>query len=169
MSLSKRTRRAAQHSRRREEVELNLIPMIDIMSVMVSFLLVYSADVEAIQTTKGVEIPQSIAEQKPRDAVVVMITKDQLFVQGEPIASMDDIRAAKTPLIDPLTAVLRRPLLWTNDTAEGLAQREITVIADKSLTYDVVRKVMSTCTSEGFGHISLAVVEKDSSSGPPKS
>src|SRR5262252_3721169 len=108
MSLSKRTRHANQHRRRREEVELNLIPMIDIMSVMVSFLLVYSADVEAIQTTKGVEIPQSIAEQKPRDAVVVMVTKDQLFVQGEPIATMESIRAAKTALIDPLTAVLRR-------------------------------------------------------------
>lgn len=166
MSLSKRTRHAAQ--RRREEVELNLIPLIDIMSVMVSFLLVYSADVETIQTSKGVEIPQSIAEQKPRDSVVVMVTKDQLFVQGEAVASIDEIRAAKTPYIDPLTAVLRRPMLWTNDAAEGLAQREITVIADKSLTYDVVRKVMSTCTSEGYGHIALAVVEKENSSGPPK-
>ena len=34
---------------RHEEVELNLIPLIDIMSVMVAFLLVYSADVEVIQ------------------------------------------------------------------------------------------------------------------------
>ena len=31
-----------------------------------------------------------------------MITKDQLFVQGELIASIAEIRAAKTPLIDPL-------------------------------------------------------------------
>lgn len=161
MSVSKRVRRAAQHGRRREEVELNLIPLIDIMSVMVSFLLVYSADVEAIQTSRGVEIPQSIAEQKPRDSVVVMITTDGLFVQGEPVATLDEIRAAKTPFIDPLTAVLRRPMLWTNDVDSGLAQREVTVIADKSLTYDVVRRVMSTCTSEGYGHISLAVIEKD--------
>jgi biopolymer transport protein ExbD len=163
MSLSQRARRAAQHERRRSEVELNLIPLIDIMSVMVSFLLVYSADVEAIQTSKGVEIPQSIAADKPRDSVVVMITKDNLFVQGEVVATIDEIRAAKTPLIDPLSQVLRRPLLW-NDVAHGLEGREITVIADKSLTYDVVRKVMSTCTSEGYGHISLAVIEKDSSS-----
>jgi len=105
MSLSKRARRAAQHDKRRAEVELNLIPLIDIMSVMVSFLLVYSADVEAIQTSKGVEIPQSIAEQKPHESVVVMITTDHLFVQGEPVASIEEIRAAKTPLIDSLSAV----------------------------------------------------------------
>jgi len=164
MSLSKRVRRAAQHDKRRAEVELNLIPLIDIMSVMVSFLLVYSADVEAIQTSKGVEIPQSIAEQKPHESVVVMITTDHLFVQGEPVASIEEIRAAKTPLIDSLSAVLRRPMLWSDDVAHDLESREITVIADKSLTYDVVRKVMSTCTSEGYGHISLAVIEKDNPS-----
>ena len=84
MSLPKRTRRMAlHHLRRATEVELNLIPLIDIMSVMVAFLLVYSADVEVIQNGQGVQIPQSIAEEKPKQSVVVMITKDQLFVQGE--------------------------------------------------------------------------------------
>ena len=40
-------------------VSLNLIPMIDILSVMVSFLLVYSTEVEVLQNTKGIEIPES--------------------------------------------------------------------------------------------------------------
>jgi biopolymer transport protein TolR len=164
MSVSKRARRAAlHHLRRATEVELNLIPMIDIMSVMVSFLLVYSANVEVIQTSKGVQIPQSVAEQKPHESVVVMITKDELFVQGEAVTSIDQIRAAKTPLIDPLSAVLRRPMAWSSDVAENLATREITVLADKSLPYEVVKKVMSTCTNEGYGHISLAVLEKETS------
>ena len=56
---------------------------------MVAFLLVYSADVEVIQNSKGVQIPQSIAEEQPKQSVVVMITKDQLFVQGELVASID--------------------------------------------------------------------------------
>lgn len=164
MSMSKLARRAAQHhSRRGTDVELNLIPMIDIMSVLVAFLLVYSAEVEVIQNAKGVEIPQSIAEQQPKESVVVMITRDQLFVQGELIASLAEIRAANTPLIDPLSAVLTRPMLAAESAAEDLASREITVIADKSLPYDVVKRVMSTCTSEGYGRISLAVLEKETS------
>ena len=58
MSLSKRARRMAAHQLRRgTEVELNLIPLIDIMSVMVAFLLVYSADVEVIQNGKSVRDP----------------------------------------------------------------------------------------------------------------
>lgn len=163
MSLSKRTRRTTHSGvRHREDAELNLVPLIDILSVMVAFLLVYSVDVEVIQNAKGVEIPQSIAETQPKQSVVVMITKDQLFVQGELVASLDEIRSDKSPMIESLRRVLERPLLAGDSaamdpTAEG---REITLMGDKSLPYDVVKKVMATCTAAAYGRISLAVMEK---------
>ncbi|HEY7378143.1 MAG TPA: biopolymer transporter ExbD [Steroidobacteraceae bacterium] len=149
--------------RHRTEVELNLIPLIDILSVMVAFLLVYTTNVEVVQNAKGVEIPQSTADVQPQQSVVVMITKDQLFVQNELIATIAEIRESRTPLIEPLRAVLERPLLVNGATAqaEALAMREITVLADKSLPYDVVKKVMQTCTAASYGKISLAVIEKE--------
>ena len=70
----------------REDAELNLIPLIDIMSVLVAFLLVYSTEVEVVQNSKGVEVPMSSAETHPKQSVLVMITKDSLFVQGELVA-----------------------------------------------------------------------------------
>ena len=164
MSLWNRARRTTQqHLRHRTDAELNLIPLIDILSVMVAFLLVYSAEVEVIQNAKGVEIPQSIAEAQPKQSVVVMITKDQLFVQGELIASIAEIRRARTLLIDPLLEVLERPMLVGDVAAPDstLASREITLMSDKSLPYDVVRKVMATCTAASYGKISLAVLEKE--------
>jgi biopolymer transport protein ExbD len=144
-------------------VELNLIPLIDVMSVLVAFLLIYSADVEVVQNTKGVEIPRSSAELKPQQSVVVMITKDQLFLQGEPIASITEIRASDSPVIEPLQRVLNRPMVVgaANVDPDGAAAREITVIADKSLPFEVVKKVMATCTATAYGKISLAVIEKE--------
>jgi biopolymer transport protein ExbD len=147
----------------RADAELNLIPLIDVMSVLVAFLLIYSADVEVVQNTKGVEIPRSSAEVKPQQSVVVMITKDHLFLQGEPIASIAEIRASESPLIEPLQRVLSRPMIVgaaivDPDAAVG---REITVIADKSLPFEVVKKVMATCTATAYGKISLAVIEKE--------
>jgi biopolymer transport protein TolR len=160
MSWVKRSRR--NHSLRRSgEVELNLIPLIDIMSVMVAFLLVYSANVEVIQNSQGVQIPQSIAQEQPKQSVVVMITREHLFVQGELVVSIAEIRAAKTAEIEPLRAVLSRPMLDHDAAADDPAAREITVLADKSLPYELVKRVMSTCTSEGYGKISLAVLEKE--------
>ena len=162
MSMSNRARRMAQHhARHSTDAELNLIPLIDILSVMVAFLLVYSTEVEVIQNTKGIEIPQSIAQAQPKQSVVVMITKDQLFVQGELITSVTDIQAANTPLIEPLRAALKRPLLVGDVAAKDLAAREITVMGDKSLPYDILKKVMATCTDADYGKISLAVLQKE--------
>jgi biopolymer transport protein ExbD len=163
MTLLKRARRTTTALRHRTDAELNLIPLIDILSVMVAFLLVYSTDVEVVQNTKDVEVPQSIAEVLPKQSVVVMITKDQLFVQGELVATIADIRADRSPLIEPLRDLLARPLVGGDAAAPApdLTTREITLLADKSLPYDVVKKVMATCTAATYGKISLAVLEKD--------
>lgn len=164
MSLLKNARRKREHHlHHRQDAELNLIPLIDIMSVMVAFLLVYTANVEVVQNSKGVEIPQSTAETLPEQSVVVMITKDELFVQGERVATMAEIRDPGTSLIEPLRRVLERPMLASDATAgdEAVTARAITVMADKSLPFDVVKKVMTTCTAAAYGSISLAVMEKE--------
>jgi biopolymer transport protein TolR len=163
MSMSNRARRMLQHQlRNRADAQLNLIPMIDILSVMVSFLLVYSTEVEVLQNSKGIEIPQSISEQRPRETVVVMLTRDDLFVQGERIASIAEVRAAEGNIILPLRAALKRPTLVGQGVSEqDLAEREITVMGDKSLPYEVLKKVMATCTDADYGRISLAVLQKD--------
>ncbi len=163
MSMSNRARRMAKHhSRNRTDVELNLIPLIDILSTMVAFLLVYSTEVEVIQNSKGIEIPQSIAQLAPKESVVVMIAKDDLFVQGEHISSVADVKATAGSIVGPLRDALKRPLLVGKEMTErDLANREITIMADKSLPYDVLKKVMATCTDADYGRISLAVIQKE--------
>jgi biopolymer transport protein TolR len=163
MSMSNRARRMAEHHlRHRADAQLNLIPLIDILSVMVAFLLVYSTEVEVIQNSKGIEIPESIAEVAPKQSVVVMITKGDLFVQGERIATVEEVRSSAQMTIAPLRAALKRPLLVGKEMSErDLAQREITIMADKSLPYEVLKKVMATCTDADYGKISLAVIQKE--------
>jgi biopolymer transport protein ExbD len=163
MSMSRRARFMLQHQlRHRVDGQLNLIPMIDILSVMVSFLLVYSTNVEVVQNSKGIEIPQSISERQPRTTVVVMLTKEDLFVQGERVSSMAEIEASAGDIIAPLRDALKRPTLVGQEvTEQDLAEREITVMGDKSLPYDVLKKVMRTCTDADYGRISLAVLQKD--------
>lgn len=141
----------------REDAELNLIPLIDVMSVLVAFLLIYTADVDIVSNSKGVEIPKSTAETQAQQSVVVMITKDQVFVQGEVVADVAEVTASSEPLVEPLRRVLDRPMLM--GSADN-ATREVTVIADKTLPFDLVRKVMATCTATTYGKISLAVLQK---------
>lgn len=166
--MSSRARRMAEHhSRHRADGELNLIPLIDILSVMVAFLLVYSTEVELIQNSKGIEVPQSVAEAMPRQSVVVMITRDDLFVQGERVSTVEDVRRSRGAIVRPLRDALKRPLLVGQEVSErDLAAREITILADKSLPYDVLKKVMATCTDADYGRISLAVMQREKPLAP---
>jgi biopolymer transport protein TolR len=148
-------------SKPREDAELNLIPLIDIMSVLVAFLLIYSTEVEVVQNSKGIEIPQSTAEVKPQSSVVVMITREHIFVQGEPVATIAEVQSATTPLVEPLREVLERPMLVSNVSDAEMSSREVTVIADKSLPFDIVKRVMATCSASSYGKISLAVLQKE--------
>ena len=147
----------------REDAQLNLIPMIDILSVLVAFLLVYSTEVEVIQNSKGVSIPESRIEVRPRQSVVVMVTKDAVLVQGEIVASLAEVNDPHTQLVESLRNVLQRPIAGLDAAARDLAltSREVTVMADKDLPYEVLRKVLATCTAAAYGKISLAVLQKE--------
>lgn len=162
--ISSRARRMMEHHlRNRAEGELNLIPMIDILSVLVSFLLVYSTEVEIVQNTKGIEIPESIVTAKPRESVVVMLTTEEVLVQGERVATIAELRADRGQTFRPLQQVLERPRIVSGAAIE---EQEITVMADKSLHYALLKKVMQTATQAGFGKLSFATIEKDKALDP---
>ena len=152
MSMSNRARRMLQHQlRNKADAELNLIPMIDILSVMVSFLLVYSTEVEVVQNTKSIDIPQSISEQRPRQTVVVMVTKEDVFVQGERVASVAEVRASSELIIAPLRELPNTPRGYDLD---GLTQylkfvksrypdkTEASILLEPQTPYDTLVQVM---------------------------
>ena len=90
MSLLGRIRSKTEHHlRHRVDAELNLIPLIDILSVHGGIpARVLRGRRSRARTPRACEIPQSTAEAQPNQSVVVMITKDQLFVQGELVANI---------------------------------------------------------------------------------
>lgn len=163
MSLSSRARRMARHHlRHRADAELNLVPFIDILTVMVAFLLVYATQVEVIHNGKAIPLPESIARQSPHPTVVVTITKSEIYVQGERVASVPQVLAQAGDQIASLKAALQsQQVVGTTATAADPAHRELTIMADKTLPYEVLKKVMTTCTGADYSHIALAVLEKE--------
>jgi biopolymer transport protein TolR len=132
---------------------------------------VYSTNVEVLQNSKGVNIPQSSADVRPKQSVVVMVTKDAVLVQGEVVASLAQVSDPRTQLIEPLRAVLQRPIAGLDAAARdaALTSQEVTVMADQELPYELLRKVLATCTAAAYGRISLAVLQKEKPVGVVKS
>jgi biopolymer transport protein ExbD len=146
----------------------SLIPMIDMLTILVVYLLVHAADYEVLPNTKSIQIPQSMSETKPRETVTVLITKEALFVNGAEIASVAELRARPEPVIEPLKNVLvseagKRVLKDKNDPSS----HEVTVLADKDLPYSFLKKILSTCTAAEYGKVSLAVLERERAYGGP--
>ena len=70
---------------------MTLVPFIDMLTILVVFLLVHTSDVDVLPNTKNISIPESISDKKPHPTVVVMITKEDLLVDGRSIARSRDM------------------------------------------------------------------------------
>src|SRR5688572_24322137 len=81
---------------------MTLVPFIDMLMILVVFLLVHTSDVDVLPNTKNISIPESVSETKPRPTVVVMITKNDLLVDGRSIASIAAIESSSEAVIRPL-------------------------------------------------------------------
>jgi biopolymer transport protein ExbD len=44
---------------------------------------------------------------------------------------------------------------------DNIADREVTIMGDRDLAYDVLKKIMATCTQANYGKVSLAVLERE--------
>ena len=165
MVKSARAKRMEKHHKRNKGAgALNLVSLMDIFTILVFFLLVNSSDVQTLPNAKDMKLPESIAEKKPKENVVVLIGKTDILVQGEPVAKIADVMAIQGNDIPQL----REALLSQNDRAlrraakEDVAGREVTIMGDKDISYRLLKKVMATCTQSDYGQISLAVLQKSS-------
>jgi biopolymer transport protein ExbD len=142
---------------------MTLVPFIDMLTILVVFLLVHTSDVDVLPNTKNISIPESISDKKPRPTVVVMITKDDLLVDGRSIASVVDIIRAEDAVIQPLKTALQSQAdsVLADASKQDAPAREVTILGDRATPYSVLRKVMATCTDAAYGKVSLAVIERE--------
>lgn len=158
---------SSYHLRRRKRHQgashYALVPFIDMMTILVVFLLAHTAEVDILPNTKSISIPQSLSDRKPSAAVVVMVTKDSVFVDGKLVGSIAAVVANPGPIFAPLKAAL----MAQNDLALGgaqktdIAKREVTIMGDKSTPYSVLKRIMLTCSEAEYGKVSFAVVERE--------
>ena len=136
------SRRIARMTRNKRLVsKLNLTPLMDVFTVLVFFLMFNSGSVETLQQPKEITLPESVVEAKPRETVVIFIGRDEVLVQGVPVARVADIQATDEIEIEPISVQLaelsgRVIGLSTQTVAES---QEVTVLADKSIPFSVVK------------------------------
>lgn len=165
MVKSGRAKRMEKHHKRNNSAGvLNLVSLMDIFTILVFFLLVNSSDVEVLPNAKAIQLPESIAEDKARETVVILIGDEDIIVQGTPVAKLADVMAQQGNDIPALREALKsqNARALRRQAQRDIANREVTIMGDKAIPYRLLKKVMATCSASEYGQISLAVLQKSS-------
>lgn len=161
--MMRNTRRINRMKRNRTKVtKMNLTSLMDVFTILVFFLLVNSGSVEVMEAPKQVTLPESVMEEKPRETVVIFVSPDEVLVQGRSVIRVSEILESESPTIEPITARLEElsQSIVGRATRSVAESQEVTILADKSVPFTVIKRIMTTCTGEGYGQVSLAVIQK---------
>lgn len=158
MKESAKAKRIKRHQRRgKNQGKLNLVSLMDIFTILVFFLMVNSAsDVQVINQDNAIKLPVSSAEQMPKETLALTVTESDILISGRAIVKVNEIRAFNGEVEPLLKAELDYQASRSN-AAAAESGRPITIIADKELPYELLKKIMTTCVEAGYASISLAV------------
>ena len=163
MKMSRRAKRMQRHHKRHKGAPgFNMVSLMDIFTILVFFLLANSGEGEVLPSARDVSLPESIAEEKPRPNVVVMVTERDILVQGKRVALIADLQSDGPLQISALKTALelqnQRRILSANTAKEPAP--EVTIMGSKDIPYQLLKRVMASITEAGYGKISLAVMQK---------
>ena len=164
-ALSALEKRAERRARNSTALDMNLVSLIDVFTILIFFLLSSATGVETLVSPKAVDLPVSLADQAPKQTVLLVVTETEVLVEGRPVALVKDLLASPDDEVPGLKAELdvlasRKAVRAENAAQIASAGQAITIMADKSLPYRLLRKVMATCARAGFSDVSFAVRKK---------
>ena len=175
---AREARRSLWRLRRKVEEEaaeisfLNIMPMMDKMTILLVFLIKqFSVQQLAMNTQAGLQLPASTAQKVPQPAVNITITQTAVVVEGDavvqvkggavdPVWKQDGAGGyAITPVVSALTkhrARLRKIAALQNATFDGIA----IVMADKRTPYRLLSEVLYSAGQAEFNNYRLIVMQK---------
>lgn len=145
---------------------LNLTSLIDLFTILVLFLLFHLAGgAEVLPVSDKLQLPKSISETPPQATVTVVITTEEISVEGKRVEEVQAV--LDTP--DLLIAGLKQELDQHAQKAKAMGaatgtqvfKGKVTILGDRLIPFKLLKKVMFTCSQAEFSDIHLAVIQKE--------
>jgi len=162
MRDSRRMKRMERNNRKGDikGLGINLIPMMDVLCVLVFFLLFHSFN--STLPDAQIALPASVVETRPRETVAIVVSPEVVMVQGEAVISTSKLLDDSIGIVYEVRERLEQLRTIIETSAKTAAEsKEITLLADKTIPFKVLKKIMSTCTASGYDRLSLAVIQKE--------
>lgn len=168
MKLTPLQKRAARKGRNAAGLDMNLVSLIDVFTILIFFLLSNSGEVDKLPNNGSIKLPESVSENAPKDTLVVLVSNEDIVVGTKLVAKVADVMSPKfkdEDVIAPLKAELqsvqaRQKVILEKNAALA---KTVTIMGDKKIPYQLLRKVMVTCVKSNFTDVSFVVRQKGAS------
>jgi biopolymer transport protein ExbD len=173
---------------RASNIALNLTPFVDMMTILVTFLLmVFSSTGELLQAQKGLDLPTALSRETLQQAPVIIVTKSEITYQGQLVATVESVLRDDSPtfkidaLFERLDAAAKKikedvalgkqpkDLIKACDDAKSnirpapgkICPDGLAILqADESTDARLVNKIVNTAKAAGFDNLLFAVKNK---------
>jgi biopolymer transport protein ExbD len=161
MKNSRRLKRMDKRSVKAPTVILT--SLMDIFIVMVIYLLMNQALGVDVSPPRSIKLPDSLVDTLPRQTVVMTVSNEDVVIEGKRVATIAEVVDNKDDYIQAVgERMLQIRKSYIGITDESMANStEVTIMADRTVPFKVLKKLMSTSSSAGYEKISLAVNQKD--------
>ena len=149
----------------RHSSSLRLTSMMDILTVLLLFLLKsFVVEGQVVSPPAGLELPESSAEVKPEESLVIAIFDGAIMVGEDRVVTIEQSMASDDLFIQPLGDRLQEMAAQTDEIArlredETQEVRKATIQGDREIEFQILERVMYTLSESGYEDISLAVLQ----------
>lgn len=166
MKQSMRAKRMAKsHKRNQAKSKLSLVSLMDIFTILVFFLMLNASDVQVLQSNDAISLPKSMADTPAKETLVMLVTDEQVLVQGKMVTRTQALKEGAQTAID----ALKQDLDYHASRRTGLSEQQrlsqsITIMGDASVSFATLKQIMQACADSGYTNVALAV-ENTSNTG----
>ena len=157
-----------KRTRKSTNADLNVVPMVDMMTMLVIFLLQqFSATGEVLYMQKDIKLPDAHHGQMIEVAPVVAISPTEIAVVGVKVAELSELDSDSGYLNIPgLEEKLRdEKKRWDfihQQDPEKKWEGAVNIQADKNVPFRIVKRVMYSCGVAGYFNVNLATLDAGS-------
>jgi biopolymer transport protein ExbD len=149
--------------------ELNIIAMMDMMTIILVFLLKsYAASAISLTQSEDIKPPISSTRSLPKDTVAVTITPKDILVGDRLVVQLVNGQIPANELSGRLVIPLDQALRREVDKLKAIAarnptapfSRELSVIGDRRIPYDLLLTVLYTAGQNELENYRFVVLQK---------
>ncbi|MGD9488831.1 MAG: ExbD/TolR family protein [Calditrichaceae bacterium] len=145
-----------------EKGTLNMNSMMDMMTIILLFLLKsFSTEGALVTPSEVLRLPTSVQGEKPKKELSVSISKDEILVNDNVIATIADIPEDQM-IIASLFSKLAEYAQKERDLEIDIGKEfthEVIIQGDEKIPFELLFKVMFTCSRSDFYKMRLLTIK----------